>query len=179
MPKGKYVTIPEFALLVGVHKKNIYNLADSGKITTKLIGSRRMIDPVVSKKEYKDNVSPSAQKKGRQSAAKKLGKKIIPKKDKEPELPKGFITIAEAERQEKVYKAKLAQIKYKEQASLLVKADQVKRESFEMGRNTRDAIMNVPARISHELAAETSPHQLEIKLTKELAKALESVVSGS
>lgn len=75
------------------------------------------------------------------------------------------------------YAAKLAQLEYEQKAAKLVRIEDVKVEAFTLARMVRDNILNIPDRISHELAAETDPHKIHILLTKSLNEALDQLAS--
>ena len=124
--------------------------------------------------QWQKTIDKTASEKGKKK------KKSLKEKAKEYQ-PKTFegLTTQDAERQEKVYKARLAQLKYLEQSGELIKVDDVKKQAFETNRKVRDIIMSIPARFSHEFAAETDPHTLEIKLKKELTAALAELTGVS
>lgn len=71
------------------------------------------------------------------------------------------------------YLARLAKLEFEEKSGKLVEADQVKDEAFRVARTVRDSILNVPDRISAELAAESDAFKIHQRLTDELRKALE------
>ena len=70
---------------------------------------------------------------------------------------------ADAERKE----IELAQLRGE-----LVSTEEIKREAFNIARETRDAIENIPSRISAILAAESNEHQVKETLKNELRQAL-------
>lgn len=169
MPKQGFVTVTEFAKLVGVTENAIRYAVSKGKITTKLIGKRKMIDPDKGQVEWESSVDKTAQAKGKK---KKTNKKQTSKvEDFKPETFQGQ-TLHQAEHRDKVYKARLSELKYLEQAGELCKVVDIKKEAFEIARKTRDDLMTIPARIAHEVAVETDPRQVEIMLNKEIANAL-------
>ena len=74
-----------------------------------------------------------------------------------------------------MYEARLKKIDYETKAGKLVKADKVKSELFKVARVVRDKILNIPNRISDELAITTDPHEIHLKLTRELTDALQEL----
>jgi len=60
---------------------------------------------------------------------------------------------------------------------MLVEADQAAREAFEFARVIREAVLNIPARISAELAAETDGARVYSRLDAALRAALESTAA--
>lgn len=75
------------------------------------------------------------------------------------------------------YEAKLAELEYKKKASELVDAQEVREKSFSLGRQLRDAILQVPDRISSQLAAESNPTRVHQLLMDELTIALRALSS--
>lgn len=176
MGKGGLVTISEFARLLGISRQRVTYAANKGKLKTTKVNGVKMVDPKIGKKQWEANRSQIAGAKN--PSGKKIKKETTTYKYESP--PKvdqdGDLTMAEAERREKVYKSQLSELKYLEQAGKLIEVEKVQRRAFELGRKVRDALMQIPTRFAHELAAETDPHKLEIMLTKELQKALEMLI---
>jgi phage terminase Nu1 subunit (DNA packaging protein) len=75
--------------------------------------------------------------------------------------------------------AKLAQLDYDVKIGKLVSAEEVKNKVFQAARVTRDAILNIPDRITGELAAETDYHRVYDLLKRELQQALEEMTNAS
>lgn len=67
------------------------------------------------------------------------------------------------------------QLELDQLAGRLIELDDAKRLAFTAFRTLRDAILNVPARLKDELAAEPDPLRVEQLLERELAGALEAV----
>jgi hypothetical protein len=170
LTKSKKVSFSEFGKLVGISVQAVTQLVESGKITPYLLGGRRVLDPKEAKAQYEANVEKTVQAKSqkRKKTPQKVQYVAPAKFDEEGEM-----TTAEADRRAKVYKSKLSEIKYLEQAGKLIPLEKVQRQAYECGRKVRDAVMSVPARFAHELAVETEPLKLEIKLSKILAQVLE------
>jgi len=172
MSRKGYLKLTEFAKLMGVTRQVISYAGKQGKITTHMIGKIKMVHGPTATKEWKKNIDAKASDKAKKIKEKKLNPKPV---KVEPKMYEG-LTLADAERQDKVYKARLSQLKYLEQAGNLVEVDKVQRQAFENGRKIRDALMSLPTRLAHELAAETDPHKLEIRLTRELTDALDRII---
>lgn len=170
MSKTKYISISEFAKRIGISRQKVNYAANNGKFEFKKINGKKVVEPKSAKKQWDANKTETASKKNPSGKSKH-------KEDKSAEPPRYLgLTTADAERQEKVYKARLSELKYNEQAGKLVDAELVKKEAFQSSRRARDAIMRIPMRMSHEFAAETDPHKLEIMLAKALQKALEDYI---
>lgn len=70
------------------------------------------------------------------------------------------------------YDAKLAELEYKKQVGARVSIDEVKKEAFSLARRVRESLMNIPDRLAAELAGETDPTKIHLRLSDELHKAL-------
>jgi len=165
----KLMSLTQFADFVGVSRNKVYAAAANGKFTYKQAGRKRVVDAIKAKAEWEENKNPTE--------ARKNPGGLKTKNSAQSEGPKKYMgmTLADAERQEKYYRAELQKQKFLEQSGKLIEADKVRKTAFELARKTRDAVMSVPSRTAHELAALTDPHKLEIRLSDELAKALEAI----
>lgn len=88
------------------------------------------------------------------------------------------LTYSEAQTELMRYKAANEKLDYEERTKELVKASEVKKARFDDGRQVRDAILNIPSRISSMLAAESDDRKVNELLTKELRSALERLSNG-
>lgn len=77
------------------------------------------------------------------------------------------------------YKARLAKLEYEELSGKLVNADEVKVAAFNASRRVRDRILQIPRRISAQLAAETEAYNVESLLNSALREALEELSGES
>ena len=75
------------------------------------------------------------------------------------------------------WKAEGERLKVEQKAGKLVDAEGVKRVAFEEGRRVRDAILNVPARISAQLAVMRDQFEVEQYLADELKQSLRTLSS--
>ena len=168
------VTVSEFAKIMGVGRQAVDHATQKGRIPFQKVNGRKMIEPVEAKGLWLAGRSKTAYNKNPSGLAKP--------KTESPKVEEGVgaqfkgVTIAESERRDKYYKAKLAEIKYEKEAGELVSAQEIEKIAFELARKLRDKIMSVPTRVSHELAAETDPHAMEKMLTGILAKALGDLI---
>lgn len=84
-------------------------------------------------------------------------------------------TLVEAQRRVALERAAALELGNRRKRGELLDADTVLREQFEAARVLRDAILNIPDRLSAELASENSPQRVHAQLSKELRRALDSV----
>ena len=87
----------------------------------------------------------------------------------------GGASYQEARAIREALNARLTRLDYEERLQTLVPAEEVKREAFEMGRNFRDRMLAIPARIAASLAAETDVKNVERRLAQEIRRALEEL----
>lgn len=76
------------------------------------------------------------------------------------------------------YEAELARLKYEQQSGTLVDAEAVKKQAFRVGRMIRDGLLNIPDRVSAELAGLDDSFAIHRRLTEEIRKALESALGA-
>lgn len=77
-----------------------------------------------------------------------------------------------------LYEAKLKKLDYDKKTGKLVDADAVKKEHFRLARMVRDRILNIPNRVSDQLAALTDSHEIHMFLTKEMTEALQDLATN-
>ena len=70
-------------------------------------------------------------------------------------------------------RATLARMKREHLEGRLVDIDEVQQDAFNKGRQIRDTLLNLPARLSAILAAESDGAKIDEILTKEIKQALE------
>lgn len=169
------MTVKELANYIGVSIKTIQRAIAEGRIVAQKKNNHWQIEnPDQAKQQYLKNTNLA-------QARRKLKNKEAFDGAKEEPKGKGNtekkMSLSEAELVEKTYKAKLAELKYNEQAGLLIPRSQVKKEGFELGRKVRNNILNVPGRLAHELASEVDPHKVEVRLMRELTQALQELTT--
>lgn len=86
--------------------------------------------------------------------------------------PKAEMTFAEARTQHEQYKAALAKLDYEERSGTLHATDSCRKTAFSEGRKIRDAMLNIPDRISSILAAELDEMRVNAALKQEIRAAL-------
>ena len=181
MARIKWVNASEFARDLNVCKKAVQKAIAEGRIVANKVNGIWKINSAKARVEWLENTSPTAAKKAKSKAIETLTKSLdIIENLKAPasQKPEIKITINEAERRDKVAKAKLNELKLAEAMGELVRIDRVTKDAFECARATRNALLNIPARIGPELAAETDPFKVENLLTNALIKALEQLATG-
>ena len=85
------------------------------------------------------------------------------------------LTVVEAQRRRAIYDAELKRLDFEVKSGKLVEVDVVRKDTFELARRTRDAILAIPDRISAELASDSNRHSVRDKMFTELTAALEEI----
>lgn len=81
-------------------------------------------------------------------------------------------TLAEAQRSVAIQRARKLQLENDLRTKVLIERSQAEKVAFEAERTIREAVLNIPARLSAELAAESDAVRLHIRLDAELRVAL-------
>lgn len=76
------------------------------------------------------------------------------------------------------FRAELARLDLEVKEDQLVEVSRVQREAFSAARAVRDALSNIPDRVSNQMAAESDPVIIHQTLTDEIRKALESLTDA-
>jgi len=76
------------------------------------------------------------------------------------------------------FRAELARLDLEVKEDQLVEVSRVQREAFSAARAVRDALGNIPDRVSNQMAAETDPVVIHQTLTEEIRKALETLTDA-
>lgn len=95
------------------------------------------------------------------------------KKSDELEIPSFNESRAKSEH----FRAELARLDLETKEQQLVEVARVQREAFTAARAVRDALGNIPDRVSNQLAAESDPVVIHQTLTEEIRKALETLTN--
>ena len=97
------------------------------------------------------------------------------KKSDELEIPSFNESRAKSEH----FRAELARLDLETKEQQLVEVARVQREAFTAARAVRDALGNIPDRVSNQFAAESDPVVIHQTLTEEIRKALETLTKSA
>ena len=157
------MSMRDFAESRGVDKETIRQAILAGRMSAsvKRKGNRYDIDPELADQELAQNTDPNKRNNVR---------------GKTPTAKPANYTQARAVKE--MYAARLMQLDFEERAGTLVKAEEVKLAAFKSARLTRDAMLNIPARVVNEVVAligNLSPekrHEILLILQREIHSAL-------
>lgn len=164
----------EFAELIGKSQPMVHKYIRQGKIPKACIvqdGKYKKIKVAPAIKALNLNLDPGR----RQPATPNISQDKNSVVDKSG-LGKG-LSFAEAQRLDKIYSAALKKLDHDEKSGKLVDSETIQATAFRLARTVRDAIMNIPDRISSMLAAESDPIACSKILTDELVQALDELSS--
>lgn len=94
-----------------------------------------------------------------------------------PKVPGASSTYADSRAIREAYLARIARLTYEERVGKMVESDRVKLEAFQAARLTRDTLLNLPNKISHELAAEVDPDKVHNLLTRAINGVLDELAA--
>tara|TARA_A200000113_G_scaffold146040_1_gene131380 strand:- start:650 stop:1153 length:504 start_codon:yes stop_codon:yes gene_type:complete len=156
------VSLREYARMRGLDKESVRLAVHDGRLSESVTkkGSRYDIDPDIADEEWKANTNPAKQNNTKN--------KVAP-------AP----SMAQARAVREMYAARLTQLEFEERSGLLCKVEDVKLSAFQSARLTRDAMLNIPARVVNEITAlvggldAEKSHAILLILQREIHSALE------
>jgi hypothetical protein len=156
------VSLREYARMRGLDKESVRLAVHDGRLSKSVTkkGTRYDIDPEVADQEWKANTNPAKQNNTKKKIA---------------EAP----SMAQARAVREMYAARLTQLEFEERSGLLCKVEDVKLSAFKSARLTRDAMLNIPARVVNEITAliggleADKSHEILLILQREIHSALE------
>lgn len=155
------MSLRALARAIGVDDKAIRNGIRSGRLTRSIgrgpTGKPTVIDADLARLEWAENAG-----------------KLNPVRSAESAVIVGVNTLNEAQRGAALERGRKLRIENDLREGRVLDVAAVSREAFESARIIREAILNIPARLSAELAAETDPGRLYVKLDAALREALTS-----
>lgn len=167
-----WLSTTEYGKHAGISRRYVLDLIERGQITkrsTRPHGTRKQIHKHKADEDMELNVHkqhPGAAPRKKQAPAPEEAVKTA---------GTGKLSFSEAKNIQAQYKAALMKLEYGEKSGELVKRKDVEAEFFNMARLVRDAILNVPGRISAELAGINDTHVINSRMETELIKALEEL----
>lgn len=160
------LSVTDFAKLIGVTGPAVSLAIKRGRLVKSvevLPNGRFLIDAAVGRIEFEDNKRRGARN-SREFKERKAAAESAEGAD-----------LMESERRLKHYQAELARVKLEEQEGKLVNAEDVKNQAFKVARAVRDAMMNIPGKVSAEIAGETDQFTIHARLEDEIRQALENL----
>ncbi len=164
------MNLAEYSRHLGVNSKTVKTQVLNGAIPCVRDGNQYIIDVAAADIAWLENVNPNFELPETSIIEKLAGPKPIA-----PEVSQESKTYADYRKEKEKWASKKARIEYEFKAGALVEADKVKQIAFETGRVTRDNLMSLPDRLSHELAGEMDPKKISLRLEDEIIKCLDEI----
>lgn len=170
MNKNGLLTFTQYAAHRKVSKAAVSKAVKEGRITVTVDPATggRFIDAKKADEQWKANSVA-----GQKSAAGVNG--VAPEAPATPGKPSAP-SYADSRAIREAYSARMAKLEFEEKMGSLVSAERARADAFKTARITRDALLSLPDKISHELAAEADPHTCHVILTKAIIEALDQLV---
>jgi Protein of unknown function (DUF1441) len=164
------VSMSQYAAMRGITQPAVSAAIHSGRLVKAIIkdGKRIKIDPDIADREWAANTQG-----GRGAAPQRLASGV----DLPDAIEAADYNASRAKRE--AYNAELARLEVEEKQGQLVAADEVRKTAFAVARQVRDGMLNIPDRVSAELAAVTDQFEIHRRLTDEIRKALEGVLASA
>ena len=153
------ITQSELASLLGVSEARVSQVKKTGRLdgTFEKVGRTTVFDEDAVLAAWNGEIATSPTR----------------KKSDELEIPSFNESRAKSEH----FRAELARLDLEVKEQQLVEVARVQREAFTAARAVRDALGNIPDRVSNQLAAESDPVVIHQTLTEEIRKALETLTN--
>jgi hypothetical protein len=188
---SNFLSVSDYARKRGVAKYAVQNAIKSGMLKDSVVrGVRNKIwlDPIKADLEYVPRVSNknSAREKkedGELNSNEPMVKDSSTEIDPETGQPIALIEsdgsriplVAKSRARIEFYKAEQERLEFEKKLGSLVDHEEVRQSAIKIARSVRDSMMNIPDRLSAELAAETDTFKIHQRLSSEIRKCLESL----
>ena len=160
-----------FAQMVSVDEKAIRKAVQRGRLRESVgrddHGRPFIRDAALALREWEDNASQVSQRK---SARRSAAAALLPAAS-EPALISAS-TLNEAQRLATLERARKLRLENDVKRGVLIDKAVAGKEAFEASRIVREGLLNIPARLAAELAVETDPGRLHLRLEAALREAL-------
>lgn len=171
----EWVSVSEYARRRGCSRTAVQKAVAQGRIRDGVRKNERgwwIIDPPVADEEWSRHTLPRKEVElaGREAPGPTAPRSSIADEDKRTpqDLVHARALVEEA-------RAELERIKLEQLRSTLISAEQTAARWFNLGRIVREKLVPLAGRIAEELAAETDPVQVEIRLESEILQVLEAL----
>lgn len=183
------VSLREFGRSIGVSGEAVRKAIKSGRIPAAALGTNasngrpEIRDPDLARRSWGDNTNAAKAHQASQPRGDK--RPAQPVQAPPPDIPAGpagtgaGANYAKARAVRETFAAKLAQLEYEEKSGSLIPVDQVKLAQHSQGMRVREAVLNIPDRVTAALAAalgrEIDPHTVHVTLEAELRTILQEL----
>lgn len=183
------VSLREFGRSIGVSGEAVRKAIKTGRIPKEALGKNanngrpEIINPELARSAWGDNTNVAKAHQASQPRADKRQQEAPPPADL-PAGPAGganAANYAKARAVRETFAAKLAQLEFEERSGNLIPRDAVKLAQHSQGMRVREAVLNIPDRVSAALAAalgrDIDPHIVHLTLESELRTILQELAT--
>lgn len=138
------------------------------------------IDPARADADWERNTTPRTERSGprAKTVPRPHGPMITSQQPQTEPLLGNLTSFATARSVREQYLARLTKIQFEKETGKLVSRDEVQVAAFNKFRTLRDGMLNIPDRVSAQIASETDPVKVHEMLTIEIRKALLEFADG-
>ena len=167
-------TAVEYAINRGFIKRNVAGQIDQEQADAEWLAK---VDPAkVRRRDPAVDVKAGESRKG--AWTEKRAESVAASKFAEAQTIANNINFAESRATKESWAAKLKELEYEQRKSSLISRSEVEIAAETAGRRLRDALMNLPPRLSAQLAAELDPFEIHRILETELRQVLDEAFGG-
>lgn len=179
------ISVLQAGKMLGVSHEAVRKAIASGRLVKCVVqvkGKNKILPSLIAKEWLRNTDQFQMVNEGGNRLAERVARGEVPAPGVEQEAPSAGAgagpDLNQSKRIKAAYEARLAKLSFEEKSGKLVEVDGVRVEAFKIARTVRDSIMNIPERISAQLAAEVDPHKCYLMLSRELNEALEALTSN-
>lgn len=182
----QHISVSEFAKIKNVSAEAVRKAIAGGRLVNSVKfnknGKCPKIDPVVAMAEWEANTRHDMRRTGKDVRKPDARPEpfirtdiLRPAQPPSEEDMAERIGMNEATRRKEVANAKMAELKLATAQGLYIETAKVKAEGFKLARTVRDAMLNIPDRVSAEFAGIQNAAEIHMRLTDELRMALQQL----
>ena len=168
------MSIRAYAKRRGCAMSAVQKAISTGRITPTADGK---IDPAQADAEWEQKTAPRPVAPARHRTSPIPQRRVSTSAAPEPALAGGGNYLF-ARGVREGFLARLAKIQYEEKLGKLINRDEVQVERFNTNRIIRDGVLNIPDRVSAQLAAENDEKKVHEILTMEIRNALNGIADS-
>lgn len=186
------ITVKEFAAKMGVSVQAVHKAINQRRLVKSVRKSKNgiVLDSKLAVTEWQDTLQrPSRSKvilgdavvgggESRRPAEPPIPQNAPEPADDDTQKIKKLANIKNSIAVQQLYKAKLTQLEFEKRSGKLKSAELVNRELFALGKILKENLLNIPDRISAEIASMTDRTEVHNKLTQEIKICLNDLIEG-
>lgn len=168
-------TLSDYARHIGASPAYVTKLKQQGRLVMREEGGRQVVDFELSDRLVRNTAELSKARNGANAAPGRA-----PSAPLAPLAEVGRVDaiFRQAQAKERAFNAQIAELEYRRMAGELVEAAAVRAETARLAAALRESLLQLPARLTPILAAETDPAKLHDLLERELHQVLAQLTAA-